>query len=84
MPGFSEDAFVEAGGFEERTIGALLAEYDAQRAASLAFFGGMSAEQLERSGIANGNSITVRAFPWILAGHELHHLDVLRERYEVE
>jgi hypothetical protein len=31
--------------------------------------------------VANGASFTVRSVPFILAGHELHHLGVLRERY---
>lgn len=84
LPGFSEDSFVEAAGFDARPMGALLEEYDAQRAASLTFFGGLTDAQLARRGVANGSEIVVRAFPWILAGHELHHLDVLRERYEVE
>ena len=84
MPGFSEDGFVAAGGFEERAVGELLVEYDTVREATLAFYRGLSEEALERSGTANGSRIVVRAFPWILAGHELHHLDVLRERYGVE
>ena len=36
-----------------------------------------------RRGVANGQPIAVRSLPWILAGHELHHLAVLRERYGV-
>lgn len=34
-----------------------------------------------RRGIASGVEFTVRAIPYILAGHERHHLTVLRERY---
>ena len=34
-----------------------------------------------RRGVASGREITVRAFPWLIAGHERHHLDIIRERY---
>jgi hypothetical protein len=34
-----------------------------------------------RSGLANDASITVRALGYIIAGHELHHVGILRERY---
>ena len=30
---------------------------------------------------ANDSEISVRAIGWIIAGHELHHRAVLRERY---
>lgn len=34
-----------------------------------------------RRGVASGYTFTVRAMPWILAGHELHHREVLQARY---
>lgn len=34
-----------------------------------------------RRGTANNAGTTVRALPWILAGHEIHHVGVLRDRY---
>ena len=34
-----------------------------------------------RTCVAGGTRFTVRAFPWILAGHEIHHRKVLIERY---
>ena len=37
----------------------------------------------DRRGVANNNPITVRALAFVLAGHERHHLKVLRERYLV-
>ena len=34
-----------------------------------------------RDGGASEAEIVVSAFPWINAGHELHHRRILRERY---
>lgn len=49
----------------------------------LALFRGLDGEALLRSGVANGNPISVRALAWAAAGHTVHHLGVLRERYGV-
>jgi len=37
----------------------------------------------QRRGTANGKSVSVRALLWMTAGHELHHLTILRERYGI-
>jgi hypothetical protein len=44
-------------------------------------FAGFDAAAWERVGIANGTPARVRAFPFVLAGHEIHHRSVLLERY---
>jgi hypothetical protein len=31
--------------------------------------------------VANGNPVTVRALGWIIAGHTMHHLQILQQRY---
>jgi hypothetical protein len=41
----------------------------------------MDEEAWTRRGIANNAEVSVRALAYIIAGHELHHLDVLRTRY---
>jgi hypothetical protein len=38
-------------------------------------------EQLDRKGVASGNTVSVRALAYMLPGHELHHLKIMRERY---
>ena len=81
LPGFDEKAWVPAGRFDARSLKDLAAEFDAVRRATIALFSGLDAEALARSGIANNNSISVRALAWIIAGHERHHVGILRERY---
>ena len=70
------------GGYSFTDEPELLAEYQVVRAASLAFFGGLNAGQLDRAGRANGNPFTVRGLLYLLAGHEAHHLRVWHERYQ--
>jgi len=81
LPGFDEKAWVPAGRFDARPLQDLAAEFDAVRRATIALFSGLDAEALARQGTANNNAISVRALAWIIAGHERHHLTVLRERY---
>jgi hypothetical protein len=43
----------------------------------------MADSAFERDGIASGHPISVRALAYIIAGHELHHMNILRERYGI-
>ena len=81
LPGFDENDYAAHSEADDRPLRELLAEYQAVRAATLAFFGGLNAGQLDRAGRANGSPYTVRALLYLAAGHERHHLNVLRERY---
>jgi hypothetical protein len=64
-----------------RGIAGLAAELYAARMSTCALLQGLGEETLDRRGVANGRSISVRALAWVIAGHELHHLRIVRERY---
>lgn len=81
LPGMDPDDWVREARFDERSWEGLREEAWALRTAHLAALDEFSPEWLERGGSASGGRVTVRALLWILAGHERHHLDVLRERY---
>ena len=81
LPGFDEKAWAPAGRFDARALKDLAPELDAERRATIALFSGLDDEALTRRGVANNNPITVRALAWIIAGHERHHVAILRERY---
>jgi hypothetical protein len=81
LAGFDENAYVAAAGFGARPLVEVAAELAAVRAATLALVRGLPAEGWARAGTANGLATTARAVIWTLAGHELHHRQVLRERY---
>ena len=83
LPGFDENAWVPAGRFDRLPLATLLDGWAATRAGTLALFRTLDDEAVLRVGSANGNPISVRALAWIIAGHELHHRAMLRERYGV-
>ena len=81
LPGFDQDPYVAAAGFDRRTLADLSDELAAVRAASVHLFRHLDDEALARRGTASGSEVTVRALAWIIAGHEMHHRRILRERY---
>jgi hypothetical protein len=83
LPGFDENAYVAAAGFERRSWSSLLVEYRSVRQATLTLLAGLSTEAWLRRGVVNGYVASARGLAFHIAGHELHHLRVLRQRYLV-
>lgn len=83
LPGFDENAYVPGARFERRGLAALSRELAAVRQATLALFRTFDHEEWDRAGEANGSRMTTRAVPFVILGHERHHLNVLAERYGV-
>jgi len=81
MAGFEQDDYVRSGGFSERKLASLVEEFADVRSATLGLFRSFSGEAWSRRGTANKNEISVRALAFITAGHELHHRQILEERY---
>ncbi|MFN2566633.1 MAG: DinB family protein [Gemmatimonadaceae bacterium] len=81
LPGFDENAYVPAANFEARTLASLAHELEAVRQATIAFVETLEPEAAARRGSANNLEISARALAYIIAGHERHHVGILRERY---
>jgi uncharacterized damage-inducible protein DinB len=81
LPGWDENAWAQESSLDAQTLKDLLQGYQAVRDATLALFRSLPAQAWTRRGTANNNPVTVRALAWITAGHERHHLKILRERY---
>ena len=62
-------------------MASLLDDLQVLRTATLSLFRGFAEADWERSGIANNNPVTVRALAYIVAGHERHHIKIVKERY---
>ena len=56
-------------------------EFRRVRLSTISLFQNMPVDAWKRSGIASDNSFTVRALAFLIGGHALHHIRVLRERY---
>lgn len=81
LPGFDHDIFVLNSNANQRTLKDILKEYKIIRKSTLALFKNFTPEMLEQGGVANGNKLTVHAIGFIISGHELHHLNILKAKY---
>ncbi len=81
LSGFEQDDYIRHGSFDEYQLSELAAEFAHVRRANLSLFQHLSAAAWTRTGLANGHAVSVRALAYIMAGHELHHREILRIRY---
>ena len=81
LPGFDEDAYVVAANFQKRKFLDLVEEFRSLRTANLHFFKSLSEDQLSKCGIASGNTTSVKSLLYVCAGHVIHHVNVIKERY---
>ena len=81
LPGFEQDDYVREGNFNSRNLPDLNYEFRLLRESNLLTFRSFSEDMLNKRGTANESPVTVRAILWIIAGHEKHHVNILRERY---
>ncbi|WP_338553156.1 DinB family protein [Paenibacillus sp. KS-LC4] len=84
LPGFEQEVFVAGARFSEYTIQELTEEYRVIRQSTLKLLSKLSDEELARRGNASNSEVTALALAYIIAGHELHHLNVLKERYFID
>ncbi|UCH65465.1 MAG: DinB family protein [Ignavibacterium sp.] len=81
LPGFEQDDYVANSNAAERKLVDLINEYKTLRIANIAMFKSFSEKEFSRKGTASGNKVSVLALAFIIAGHELHHHQILKERY---
>ena len=83
MPGFDENAYAALSRADERPLDSIFEEYAAVRQATIALFKGLPEDAFLRMGTGSTpeNRASVRALAHHIAGHERHHLNVIRERY---
>jgi uncharacterized damage-inducible protein DinB len=81
LAGFDENQYAPETNASGRSLQKLAAEVAHLRSSTIDMFEGFSPEMLNRRGTANQNELSVAALGFIIAGHETHHCNVLKERY---
>lgn len=81
LPGFEQDDFARCSNANERELENIFEEYEAVRNSTITLFNGLDDSVLTNEGIADNNKATVRALAYHIAGHELHHLNIIKEKY---
>jgi hypothetical protein len=78
---YDDDEYAVAARGDERTLSSLLEEFELQRRTTLILFENSSLEQQQFKANAVDSYITPRAIGYIILGHALHHLQVIKDRY---
>jgi hypothetical protein len=81
FPGYEQDDYVAASAADERDFKNIIEEYVAVRKATLCLLKSFNNEMLNETGTANNTKISVKAISYMLAGHEIHHIKVINEKY---
>ena len=81
LPGFEEDDYVANAHFTDRSLHSFSEEFALLRKSNLYLIKSLTETDLDKSGTASNRQITVRAIVFVLAGHIMHHTEVIKERY---
>ena len=81
LPGFDQDDYMVTSHYDQIELEDLLSELRLIRLGNIAMFRTLDEEAWSRVGVANSNSVSVRAIAFVMAGHVRHHMNVLREKY---
>lgn len=81
MPGFEENDYVISANANDREFESLLKEYIIVREATISLFENLSEVDLLKLGTASSASVSVRGIGYCILGHELHHKNIIIERY---
>ena len=81
LPGFNQDVWMEQADVSGRTVKNLWQEWKTVRDNTLFLLAQCTEEQSKFVGTASNWPVSVRAYFFIIIGHHLHHLHLLRDRY---
>lgn len=81
LPGYEEEQLAANTNASNHSLEDLLEEFDLVRASTIALFKGMSEEMMQRAGVAFKSEISALALGFVIVGHPVHHMNVIRERY---
>ncbi|HTJ11810.1 MAG TPA: DinB family protein [Dinghuibacter sp.] len=84
LPGWEENAYAANAMASQRTIADLAEELYAVRRATTLLFCSFTDDCWERTGNANGRDIDVLTIAYLVVGHMRHHINIFRQRYEIQ
>jgi uncharacterized damage-inducible protein DinB len=81
IEGYEQDDYIKNAEFAKCSLADLAEEFMLVRKANVLMFRNLSETAWHRRGTANNKEISVRALAYISAGHEIYHVNILKERY---
>ncbi len=81
LPGYDENEYADRCLADARTLSDMVNELLAVRKSTIMLFKSFDDGVLDNIGKASGSNLSVRAAGFIIVGHEIHHMNVVKERY---
>lgn len=81
LMGFDQDIYVKPSMANAKSIENLLNEYEINRNNSIVMIDSLSDEDLSFVGTASDSPMSARAAAFTILGHDIWHMDVIKERY---
>jgi len=81
LPGFDQDEFAPFMNAANRSPESIMEEYRAVRMATIALVENLDDAALSRIGTASNAPASPLAMAFVIAGHEIHHMNIVREKY---
>ncbi|MEM0994432.1 MAG: DinB family protein [Bacteroidota bacterium] len=81
LANFDQNLYIAPSGANEKTISALLDEFDIVRQHTISLVNSLSDRNLMNIGVASRSPISSRAAAFINIGHAVWHMEIIKERY---
>ncbi len=81
QPSFNDREYVKQSNANSRSMQHLCEELRAMRQSTINLLLGFTEDALKRGGAVNNSFVSVRALAYHIAGHELHHVNVIKKKY---
>ncbi|MBE9461841.1 DinB family protein [Dyadobacter subterraneus] len=81
LPGYEEAILAANTVASKRSVTDLMEEFNLLRQSTILLFKNMSGEMILNPGVANNTEISPLALGFVIIGHPVHHMNIIRERY---
>ena len=81
LPSMDQDQYMKNNLYHVRTLVDLLNEFLAVRISTIHLLSNMNKRMISKKGIASGYEVSVRALSYIIVGHVMHHLNIIKGKY---
>ncbi|MFZ5878140.1 MAG: DinB family protein [Chloroflexota bacterium] len=81
LPGFEQEDYIHAAGYDRVPLAELLQEFESLRRANILMISHLNNEAVSRLGTASGATVSARALIYMLVGHVEHHMACIHEKY---
>ncbi len=81
LAGYNQNIYISPSGASNKSIKDLINEFTNTRTASVALLSSLRDDDLKNIGNANGGAMSARAAAFTIIGHDIWHMDVIKEKY---